>query len=169
MFIKRTKRAPDWKKPATRKQLFLQKKNCLKNEEIRCITNKSKTKKGYEWMGKWWFWYSSNFINGIKQFRSILFPYLSVNLVKQNKFISIKRMVLASFKNTMYRITIPLIKLQNLTQRKKHIVHHRTPNCIWACILPHACWKSPDRACPLIFENNNEVVHFRKEFQTCSL
>ena len=25
--------------------------------------------------------------------------------------------------------------------------HHCTPNSICACILPHACWKSPERAC----------------------
>ena len=40
---------------------------------------------------------------------------------------------------------IPLIKLYNFRKRRKHIAHHRTPNSIYACILPNVCWKSPER------------------------
>ena len=42
---------------------------------------------------------------------------------------------------------IPLIKLQNFRKRKMDMVHHHMPNSICMCILPHACWKSPERAC----------------------
>ena len=42
-------RAPDWKKPATRKQFFFQKRPVQRmNEEICCVTNKRKTAKN-EW------------------------------------------------------------------------------------------------------------------------
>ena len=50
---------------------------------------------------------------------------------------------------------IPLIKLYSLWKRKIYITHHRiyithhrTPTGIYACILPHACWKPPERAWP---------------------
>ena len=61
-----------------------------------------------------------------------------------NKFVSTKTMVF--FKNTMYMCTIPLIKLSNFRKRKMHITHHCTPNVIYACILSHGYWKSPERA-----------------------
>ena len=37
----------------------------------------------------------------------------------------------------MSMCTIPSIKLQNLCEEKMHFAHHRMPNCIYACILPH--------------------------------
>ena len=99
-----------------------------------------------------------------KKIRTILFPYLLVNLLKQryissvksykyfNKFITIKTMVLTFVKiRWIYICTIPLIKLQNLCEGKMHFAHHRMPNCIYACILPHRCWKSPERAWILFF------------------
>ena len=43
--------------------------------------------------------------------------------------------------------TIPLIKLSNLRKRRIFITHHRMPNGIYMCILPHAYYKSPERTC----------------------
>ena len=41
----------------------------------------------------------------------------------------------------------PFSKVIDLRKGKMHIAHHCMPNCIYACILPHACVKSPERAC----------------------
>ena len=46
----------------------------------------------------------------------------------------------------MYMRTVPLIKLSNLWERNIYIAYHRTSDGIYACILPHACWKSPEKA-----------------------
>ena len=43
--------------------------------------------------------------------------------------------------------TIPLIKLLNLRKRRIFTTHHRMPNGIYMCILPHAYYKSPERTC----------------------
>ena len=43
--------------------------------------------------------------------------------------------------------TIPLMKLWNIRKRNIHITYHHTPNLVYACILPHTSWKSPERVC----------------------
>ena len=54
----------------------------------------------------------------------ILFSYSLVNLFKQR-----------------YTGSVKSYKYLN-----KFIRHHCTPNGIYACILPHKCWKSPEKA-----------------------
>ena len=53
-----------------------------KAPKIRCITNNGKRKNGYEWMGKWWLTFFELYTVYIKKIRTILFPYLLVNLFK---------------------------------------------------------------------------------------
>ena len=60
---------------------------------------------------------------------------------------------------------IPLIKLQNFRKRKIHIAHHRTSNNIYACILPHVCWKSPERACKMLQISEKEFSKFKEKLQ----
>ena len=67
-------------------------------------------------------------------------------MYKSNKY---KNNGLNFFRNTMYMRTIPLIKVYNF-RKKIHIAHYCTPNFIYMCILPHACWKSPERVWTLI-------------------
>ena len=47
----------------------------------------------------------------------------------------------------IYMCTITLIKLSIFGKRKLYIPHHRAPNVIYACILSHTYWKSPEKAC----------------------
>ena len=47
----------------------------------------------------------------------------------------------------MYRHKIPLVKLSNFRKRKIHIIHHHMANIVYACILSHLCWKSPEWVC----------------------
>ena len=66
-----------------------------------------------------------------------------------------KTLVLSFLKILCIRI-IPLIKLQNFRKRKIDIAHHRTADSICTCILPRACWKSPERAC---LSHSDSVFH----------
>ena len=86
----------------------------------------------------------SNLISVYKRIRKIIFPYLLVNLFKQGYFSFIKiykKFVKLSMK-TMVLTSLNLLKLKlkllNIRKRKIHIPHYRTPNDIYACILPHA-------------------------------
>ena len=53
----------------------------------------------------------------------------------------------------MYMHTIPLVKLSNIRKRKSH----HTPNGIYSCILPYACWKSPEMAWQTNQENRLHI------------
>ena len=91
--------------------------------------------------------------------RTILFPYLLISLIKERYISSVKSykywtMVyeqwsmnngLNFLKNAMYMCTILLLKLSNFRKRKIHITHHCTSKVIYACILLHTFWKSPER------------------------
>ena len=55
---------------------------------------------------------------------------------------------------------IPLIKLQNFRIRKMHIEHHHMPNSIYTYILPHTCWKSPERACKVALLVESDQVEW---------
>ena len=82
VYARNKKRAVSWRTPAARKN-FLAKQTCLRmNEEIRSITSKEKTSKN-EWGSD-----DSDFLQALcnvyKKISTILFPYLVVNLFKQN-------------------------------------------------------------------------------------
>ena len=100
------------------------------NEGIRCINNKGKTVNGA-------FDFFRALYRAIKN-RTILFPYLLINLFKQRYISSIKSYNylkwknngLNFFENTTYIHTIPLIKLYKVSEKEKYtlhiIAHHHT-------------------------------------------
>ena len=97
-------------------------------EQIRCITNEGKTAKN-EWQNN-----DSDFLLAFysvcKKLGQFFFHTLLANLFKQRYISSV----------TSYKYLNKLIreKEKEFRKRKIHIVHHRTPNSIYACILPHA-------------------------------
>ena len=78
--IKKMKRVSDWRKPATRKQLFF--KTNLLQEWMKKFVSLLTKRKGKTAMDEWENddWHSSNFIKCIQKIRAIPFPYLLVNL-----------------------------------------------------------------------------------------
>ena len=64
-----------------------------------------------------------------------------------------KSIGLRFLKNTLDMHILPLIKLYNF--RKRKITHHHMPNSIYACILSHEHWKSPEMAWVINIESPN--------------
>ena len=57
---------------------------CCITEEICFITNKEKGKNGYEWMGKWWVWHFSNFMQN-KDIKKVTNPHNKYLYPKSSK------------------------------------------------------------------------------------
>ena len=125
-------------------------------------------------MGKWWLWQTLSFIHWIhKKIRTMLFPYLLANLLKQrctksiksyeylNKFISFEQVHKLSIKTMLYyeyylyALKNLFINLKNLQKRKMHLR-------VYACTLPYKCWKSPNR-----IWMNWKLLHWKIFFPSC--
>ena len=111
------------------------------NEEIRCITNEGKAAKN-EWEN-----HDSDFFLSLysvyKKFGQFFFHTLLANLFKQ---MCISSVTSYNYLNTLIVKNKVFLKYYvyahnpfNKVIKFIHIAHHRTPDSIYACILPHAC------------------------------
>ena len=120
-------------------------------------------------MRKWWHCHFSSFINTVYIKKSGQFFFHTCSLTCLNKDTSVLLKVInisisSNYKNNGINfckdamdiyVHNPFNKVIKSLWRKNAL---RTPshacilyNCICACILPHTCWKSPERAWILFF------------------
>ena len=127
------------------------------NKEICCITNEEKTARN-EWEND-----DSDFLTALnsvyKKIRTIFFHTLLTNHSIASykyfkKLISEVWTLVLGFLKILHIHKIPIIKLLNIRKRKIDLAHHRMLYSICTGILPHAHWKSPERAW-ISYKNSN--------------